>query len=78
MPRLPRVTGKDTIRALKRLGFMAFDQTGSHVYLHRRDGDRYGPRVTIPFHAGRTLKPKTLLAVLSAAGVSIEDFREAL
>ena len=78
MSRLPRVTGKDAIRALKRLDFAVFDQTGSHVYLHRRIGDQYGPRVTIPFHAGRTLKPKTLQAILSAAGVSVEDFREAL
>ncbi|MFI5350103.1 MAG: type II toxin-antitoxin system HicA family toxin [Elusimicrobiota bacterium] len=78
MSRLPRVTGKDAIRALRRLEFFVFDQTGSHIYLHRRSGDQYGPRVTVPVHAGRTLKPKTLQAILSAAGVSIEDFREAL
>ncbi|MDE2510593.1 MAG: type II toxin-antitoxin system HicA family toxin [Elusimicrobia bacterium] len=76
MTRLPRVTGKDAVRALRRLGFEAFDQTGSHVYLHRRDGDRFGPRVTIPVHAGQILKPKTLQAILAAAGVSADEFRE--
>jgi predicted RNA binding protein YcfA (HicA-like mRNA interferase family) len=78
MTRLPRITGKDAIRALRRLDFVIFDQTGSHVYLHRQSGGHYGPRVTIPVHAGRTLKPKTLQSILSAAGVSVEDLREAL
>lgn len=76
MTRLPRVTGKDAVRALRRLGFETFDQTGSHVYLHRRDGERFGPRVTVPVHAGRILKPKTLQAILAAAGISVEEFHE--
>lgn len=78
MTRLPRVTGKDAVRALKRLGFTAFDQTGSHVFLHRERSDSFGPRVTVPVHAGAILKPKTLQSILAAAGVSVEDFREAL
>jgi len=78
MSKLPRVTGKDAVRALRRVGFAAFDQTGSHVYLHRLESGRFGARVTIPVHAGRTLKPKTLSSILAAAGISIEEFREAL
>lgn len=29
MPRLPRVSGKETIRALQRAGFVVFDQEGA-------------------------------------------------
>ena len=50
MPRLPRVSGKETIRALQRAWFVVFDQEGSHVYLHRRLGDRFTHRVTVPAH----------------------------
>lgn len=74
MPRLPRVSGKDTIRALRRAGFKVFDQTGSHVYLHRFDGTRYGPRVTVPIHGHETLAPKTLKSILDAAGLSVDEF----
>jgi predicted RNA binding protein YcfA (HicA-like mRNA interferase family) len=34
--------------------------------------DRPG-RVTIPVHAGVTLKPKTLLSILDQAGVSVDE-----
>jgi hypothetical protein len=43
---------------------------GSHVILHH--ADRPG-RVTIPVHAGVTLKPKTLLSILDQAGVSVDE-----
>jgi hypothetical protein len=40
MPRLPRVSGAETIRALERLGFTQARQCGSHVVIKRtgRDG----------------------------------------
>ena len=78
MPRLPRVSGKDTVRALQRAGFAVFDQTGSHVYLHRFDGTTYGPRVTVPVHGQKVLAPKTLKAILQAAAVGVEEFADLL
>jgi len=35
MPGLPRVSGRETIRALERLGFVVKRQRGSHVVLRR-------------------------------------------
>lgn len=78
MPRLPRVTGKDVISALQKAGFSVFDQEGSHVYLHIRQGDAFGSRVTEPLHSGKILKPKTLKSILNAAGISTEDFTNLL
>jgi len=34
--------------------------------------------VTIAFHAGETVKPKTLRSIIDDAGLSIEEFRRLL
>ena len=78
MPRLPRVSGKDAVQALRRAGFVVFDQEGSHLYLHRRIGDRFTHRVTVPVHGKRILKPKTLKSILKAAGLTVSGFNELL
>jgi len=37
MPKLPRISGADAIRALQKLGFIQVRQRGSHVVLKRMD-----------------------------------------
>jgi predicted RNA binding protein YcfA (HicA-like mRNA interferase family) len=67
MPRLPRLSGADAIRALERLGFVVARQRGSHVVMRR------GPvGCVVPMH--RELKTGTLAGVLRQAGVSAEEF----
>ena len=78
MPRLPRVSGKQAIRALLRAGFIQFDQEGSHIYLHRRIGDHFTHRVTVPVHGKRILKPKTLKSILKASGLTVARFNDLL
>lgn len=78
MPRLPRISGKDTVQALRRAGFVVFDQEGSHVYLHLRIGDRFTHRVTVPVHGKSILKPKTLKSILKAAGLTVSRFNNHL
>ncbi|BCV23834.1 type II toxin-antitoxin system HicA family toxin [Gelria sp. Kuro-4] len=73
MTRLPRVTGKDVLRALKRLDFQVDHIEGSHHYLRRRGGGRL---VTVPVHAGETLTPKTLKTILDQAELSVDELRE--
>jgi predicted RNA binding protein YcfA (HicA-like mRNA interferase family) len=71
MPRLPRVSGAETIRALERLGFRQIRQRGSHVVLKR-----IGPDVVrgcvVPLHA--ELAIGTLRGILKQAGVTTEEF----
>jgi predicted RNA binding protein YcfA (HicA-like mRNA interferase family) len=74
VPRLPRVTAKDVVRALLKAGFQIFDREGSHVYLHKRIGDTFGPRVTVPMHSGKILKPKTLKSIIKASKFTVDDF----
>lgn len=71
MPSLPRVSGADTIRVLQRLGFTRVRQRGSHVVLRRGSSG-----CVVPDH--RELKIGTLAGVLKQAGVTIDEFRQAL
>ena len=49
MPRLPRLSGAETIRALEKLGFARVRQRGSHVVLKRLDPDAVTGCV-VPLH----------------------------
>lgn len=71
MPKLPVVSGAEVIRALTRLGFEVVRQRGSHVIL--RSGQM---GCVVPNH--RELKTGTLSGILKQAGVSVEDFLDAL
>jgi len=68
--RLPRVTGKDALRALHRAGFEQVRVHGSHHYLLHRSRDVL---VTVPVHAGKTLAPKTLQSILKQAGITADE-----
>jgi predicted RNA binding protein YcfA (HicA-like mRNA interferase family) len=58
--RLPGLTGKKLVAALKRLGFEVIRVRGSHHYLHHPDG-----RATVvPIHAGETIGRGLLTKIL--------------
>jgi predicted RNA binding protein YcfA (HicA-like mRNA interferase family) len=75
MPKLPRVSGEDAIRALERLGFDRVRQRGSHVILKKQTENR-GVGCVIPLHG--ELATGTLRSILRQAGVSTEDFLDQL
>ena len=70
MVELKRVSGKDAIRALERLGFLRIRQRGSHVVLKKMPEGKVG--CVVPLH--REIAVGTLRGILKQAGVSIEDF----
>ena len=71
MSKLPRITGKDAVRALSRAGFIHIRTRGSHFYLYHAEKNRL---VTVPVHAGVTLAPKTLKSILDQALLTVEEF----
>ena len=75
MPKAPRVTGRDIIRALTPLGWVVVVQRGSHAQLKH---PVHPGRVTVPLHAGETIGPKLLSSILHQAGLSVDEFRAAL
>ena len=71
MPKLRRVSGKETIRALEKLGFSQVRQRGSHVVL-RRDTPQGATGCVVPLH--RELAIGTLRSILRQAQVTPEEF----
>jgi predicted RNA binding protein YcfA (HicA-like mRNA interferase family) len=72
MTRLPRLKGKEIIRALQRSGFQIVRTKGSHTFLKHLDG-----RATVvPVHSGETIGPGLLRAILRDVEMSVEDLLE--
>jgi len=75
MTRLPRIKGKELIRALERAGFTIDRTRGSHVFLkHVVDG-----RATaIPVHSGESLGLGLLRATLRDVEMTAQELSELL
>lgn len=75
MPKPPLVSGAEAVKALGRLGFRVDRQRGSHVVLKKitSAGER---GCVIPMHKEVALG--TLRSALKMAGVSPEEFSDAL
>ena len=74
-PRLPRITAAELLRALRRDGWEEVHQTGSHIQL--KHSTKSG-RVTVPYHRGVVLNPKTLSSVLDQASLTEDELRSLL
>ncbi len=74
MTRLPRVSGKEVVRALERAGFEVQRVRGSHTFLKHPDG-----RVTsVPVHSRETIGPGLLRSILRDVEMDIEVFSKFL
>jgi predicted RNA binding protein YcfA (HicA-like mRNA interferase family) len=75
MAKLPIVSGAEAVRALQRLGFFVDRQRGSHAVLKKvTPQGEHG--CVIPMH--REVALGTLRSALKMAGVSPEEFKDAL
>lgn len=72
MARLPRVTGRQTVAALVRAGWIVRRQSGSHVRLSRPDGSY---KASVPVHVGKTLRLGTLQEILRQVGWTDEELQ---
>ena len=69
MPKLPSVSGKNTVKPLSKVGFRLRRQVGSHMIL-KRESD--GKRVAIP---NRYELPKgTPRAIIRQCDLTVEEF----
>ena len=74
MSELPRVTGRQTARALERAGFIVLRTKGSHHFLRHPDGRS----TVVPIHSGETLGPGLLNQILKDAEIERDAFIELL
>ena len=74
MTRLPRVSGREVVRALERAGFEVQRVRGSHSFLKHPDG-----RVTsVPVHSRETIGPGLMRSILRDVEMDAEAFSELL
>ena len=71
-PKLPRISGEEAIRALKRLGFEVARQRGSHVVLKKRISREEEIGCVVPLHD--KLGVGLLHNILKQARVTTEEF----
>lgn len=74
MTRLPRVTGREVVAALRRAGFEVARVKGSHHFVRHPDGRG----TLVPVHAGETIGPGLLSAILRDCELSREEFASLL
>ena len=74
MSTLPRVSGREVVKALRTAGYEQDRQRGSHIivrqlaYPHRR--------ITVPDH--KEIAKGTLRAIIREAGLTVEEFNALL
>jgi len=75
MLKVPSLTSKQVIRALKQAGFVEDRQKGSHLVLYN---DVTNARTVVPVHGGKTIKRSLLFAIISDAKLTPKEFLELL
>jgi predicted RNA binding protein YcfA (HicA-like mRNA interferase family) len=75
MSKLPRVSARELIAALRRDGWTTVRQSGGHMQLkhHAKPG-----KVTVPIHGSQTLPVDLVSAVLKQAGLTADELRDLL
>lgn len=74
MAGLPRVSGREAVRAFTTVGYVEVRQSGSHIRLRHPTGARIP--LTVPDHA--ELKTGLLRALIRSAGMTVDEFVMAL
>ena len=78
MPKLPRINGRDLVKAMERDGFEVVRIKGSHHILQKIFPDGARVTVPVPVHAGHIIKVGTLSGILRKARISREQLTNLL
>lgn len=74
MSGLPRVSGREVVKALLEIGYARDRQRGSHIVL--RQAEPPHRRVIVPDH--REVAKGTLRAIIRQAGLTVDEFKSLL
>lgn len=72
MQKLPILSGRETVKLFKRLGWEVVRQRGSHIILLK---ERHIATLSVPDH--REVARGTLRTLISRAGITVEEFLSA-
>lgn len=73
--KIPALSAREIIRALRRAGFREERQKGSHLIFKH---EITGVRTVVPVHSGKTIKKPLLRAIIEDAKLSVDEFLELL
>ncbi len=74
MSGLPRVSGREVVRALRKTGYERDRQRGSHIVLRQTAPPHR--RITVPDH--KEVAKGTLRAIIRQAGLTVDEFKALL
>lgn len=69
MSKIPRISGRECVKALEKAGFFIRRQEGSHIILRR---NMPFSQLVVPDH--KELDRGTLRAIIRQSGLSVEEF----
>ena len=72
--KLPVISGKDAVKAFRKIGYELDHQTGSHIILRQKEYPHR--RLTVPNH--KELAKGTLLSLMKETGLTREEFMKLL
>lgn len=70
MSRLPVISGRDAVKAFKKVGYELDHQTGSHLILRQPAPPHR--RLTVPNH--KELAKGTLRSLIRESGLTVDEF----
>lgn len=73
--KLPVVSGREVIKALRKIGYVVVRQRGSHMRLRDDTNPPHKP-LTVPDH--KEIKPGLLRKIIRDANLSVEEFIQLL
>jgi len=71
---LPRISGREVVSALRKIGYEQDRQKGSHIVLRQTSYSHR--RIVVPNH--REVSKGTLRAIIRQAGLTVQEFIELL
>jgi predicted RNA binding protein YcfA (HicA-like mRNA interferase family) len=71
---LPRISGREVVKALTRIGYEQDRQRGSHIIL--RQSSYPHRRITVPDHT--EIAKGTLRSIIREAGLTVDEFKALL
>jgi len=71
---LPRISGREVVKALTKIGYEQDRQRGSHIILRQTASPHR--RVTVPDH--KEIAKGTLRAIIRETGLTVDEFKNLL
>ena len=74
MSELPRISGREVIKALRKVGYEQDRQKGSHIVL--RQAAEPHRRIVVPDH--KEVAKGTLRVIIKQVGLTVDEFKKLL